>query len=71
LNGSHDTFHVAVSVVGVHKAGQLRRIDDVADTGQHFGEAGEPEVRQGVTRGQHCGAADIESLESGAFDQPR
>jgi len=34
-------------------------------------KTGEPEIRQCMTRSQQSGAADIESLESGVFDQPR
>jgi hypothetical protein len=71
LNGSHDAFDVAISVIRVHKTGKFRCFDDVADTGQHFGEAGEPEIGQRMTGRQQRGAADIEGLEAGAFDQPR
>jgi len=50
LNGPHNALDVTITVIRVHEAGEPGGFDDVADSGEHFGETGETEVRQSVAR---------------------
>jgi hypothetical protein len=70
LNRPHHALDVAIAIIGIHKTGEFGGFDNVADSGQHLGEAGEAQIRQCVPRRQERRAADIKSRRPGAFDQP-
>jgi hypothetical protein len=41
LNRPHHALDVAIAIIGIHKTGEFGGFDNVADSGQHLGEAGE------------------------------